>query len=78
MWSIENYSLFFHTCLRRLFNTKESKKKNPRHDHDNKELLVTAANRYFFPLRVDIQTFKYITVITLFFDNQYHLKVQLN
>lgn len=57
---------------------KKVKKKYPRHDHDNKELLVIVANRYLFLLRVDIQTFKYITVITLFFDNQYHLKVQLN
>lgn len=47
---------------------KKVKTKYPRHDHDNKELLVTAANRYLFPLRADIQT-----VITLFLDNHYHL-----
>lgn len=57
---------------------KKVKTKYPRHDHDNKELLVTAANRYLFPLRADIQTFKYITVITLFVENHYPLKVQLN
>lgn len=57
---------------------KKVKTKYPRHDHDNKELLVIVANRYLFLLRVDIQTFKYITVITLFLENHYPPKVQLN